>query len=406
MGFVRRMSALALAVGLVAACGSDDSSGSSSADPAKADEIMRVVRETMEDAHLKSVIVKASVDGDVVVEEAVGESMSGVSAGTDMHFRNGSVAMSYVATLLLVLVDEGVVSLDDKVSEWLPDLSNGDRVTLGQLAQMTSGYRDYVLGNAEFNAELDANPFRQWTPEELISYPVSQPLLYDPGTNWNYAHTNYVILGLALEKITGTPLAEALQEKVLGPMGLDQTTDPGTPAIADPALHAFTSERRDALKIPQEVRFYEESTYWNPSWTMARGAIQTTDIDDMHASAIAVGNGDLLTAESYLQMVTRNLIGKTTTLDGCATCFAQSDEYAYGLGIVSTGDWLIQNPFFSGESGVMAYLPSDKVAIAVAITYGEEAFDGSGNTSNKAEDLFQKIGAVLAPEQAPPTPQG
>lgn len=398
------MSALVLTVGVVAACGSDGSTGSGSPDPAKSDEIMQVVRDTMEDAHLKAVIVKASVDGDVLVDEAVGESMSGVSATTDMHFRNGAVAMSYVATLLMVLVDEGAVSLDDKVSEWLPDLSNGDRVTLGQLAQMTSGYRDYVLGNAEFNAELDANPFRQWTPEELISYPVSQPLLYDPGTNWNYAHTNYVILGLALEKITGTPLNEALQEKVLGPMGLDATTDPGTPAIAEPALHAFTSERRDALRIPSEVRFHEESTYWNPSWTMARGAIQTTDIDDMHTSAIAIGNGDLLTAESYLQMVTRNLIGRTTELEGCATCFAQSDEYSYGLGIISTGDWLLQNPFFSGWSGAMAYLPSDKVALAVAVTYDEDAFDGSGNTSNKAEELFQKIGAVLAPDQAPPTP--
>jgi CubicO group peptidase (beta-lactamase class C family) len=70
--------------------------------------------------------------------------MTGVPATTDMHFRNGAVAISYVSTLLLQLVDEKKVSLDDKVSKWLPDIPYSDQVTLGQLAQMTSGYVDYV----------------------------------------------------------------------------------------------------------------------------------------------------------------------------------------------------------------------------------------------------------------------
>ena len=73
--------------------------------------------------------------------------MTGVPATTDMHFRNGAVAISYMSTLLLHLVDEKKVSLDDKVSKWLPDMPHADRVTLGQLAQMTSGYIDFVIGN-------------------------------------------------------------------------------------------------------------------------------------------------------------------------------------------------------------------------------------------------------------------
>ena len=129
--------------------------------------------------------------------------MTGVPATTDMHFRNGAVAISYVSTLLLQLVDEKKVSLDDKISKWVPEIPHSDEVTLGQLAQMTSGYVDYVLGNPEVDALLYADPFRQWTPEELLATVTSKPLFYAPGTNWNYAHTNYVILGLALEKITG-----------------------------------------------------------------------------------------------------------------------------------------------------------------------------------------------------------
>ena len=149
--------------------------------------------------------------------------MTGVPATTDMHFRNGAVAISYVATLLLQLVDEGTVSLDDKLSTWLPDFPSADQVTLGQLAQMTSGYPDYVQQPAFLQA-LVAEPFRQWTPEDLLAEISGLPLIYPPGTNWNYSHTNYVLLGLALEKITGQPVDALLQEKVLDPLGLANTS--------------------------------------------------------------------------------------------------------------------------------------------------------------------------------------
>jgi CubicO group peptidase (beta-lactamase class C family) len=118
------------------------------------------------------------------------------------------------------------VSLDDKVATWLPEIPYTDRVTLGQLAQMTSGYVDYV-STPELTDAQYANPFRSVTPEELIAISTKHPLLYEPGTNWNYSHTNYVILGLALEKITGESMSALMQQTVLGPLGLDNTTDPG-----------------------------------------------------------------------------------------------------------------------------------------------------------------------------------
>ena len=185
-------------------------SPTSTTDTTKADAVMRIVRDTMEQAHLKAVIVRVTVDGKEIVTQAVGESMTGVPATTAMHFRNGAVAISYVATLLLKLVDENKVSLDDKLSKWLPEVPHADRVTLGQLAQMTSGYVDYVIGNTAMNEALYANPFRRWTVHDILSFATSQPLLYEPGTNWNYAHTNYVLLGLALEKATGPGNVEAV----------------------------------------------------------------------------------------------------------------------------------------------------------------------------------------------------
>jgi CubicO group peptidase (beta-lactamase class C family) len=421
---IRGLAVMVLGLGMLAACTSPSNTPAptsppnappttpgitGSADPAKAAAVDNVVQEAIKARHLRAVIVRATIDGKEIITKAYGESMTGVPATVDMHFRNGAIAISYVSTLLLILVDERKVSLEDKASKWVPQIPHSDEVTLGQLAQMTSGYTDYVIGNEEVDALLYTDPFRQWTPEELLATVTSKPLLYPPGTNWNYAHTNYLILGLALEKATGQRMSDLLQEKVLGPLGLTNTTDPGpgTPAIPEPALHAFTSERRAQLGIPTGTRFYEESTYWNPSWTITRGAIQTTNIVDTNATAVGMGTGKLLSPESYQAMISTGLRGKTRALPGCATCFPQSEAYSYGLGIVTTGNWVMQDPLFSGEAGAFAYLPSQKVAIALALTFTEDAFapDGSYKPevgSNAADRVWREIATVLAPDDAPP----
>ncbi len=366
---------------------------------------MRVVRDAMAADHLKAAIVRVTIDGKEIVTQALGDSMTGVPATTSMFFHNGSVAVSYVSTLLLRLVDEKKLSLDDKLSKWLPNVPNADRVSLGQLAQMTSGYPDYVLGNAEFNAALAADPFRQWTSAELLGFAIDKPLLYAPGTNWDYATTNYVLLGLVLEKASGEQLERLLADKVLGPLHLANTANSFTPQIPLPALHSFTSERREDLKVPAGTAFYEDSTFWNPSWTMASGAVQTTNIYDLEATAVGIGSGKLLSPESYKTMVSTDLRGHTTALPGCHNCVVQDAVYAYGLGIVVSGHWLLQNPMVAGEAAVEAYLPSRKIAVAVAVTYQPEAFDGQGDYPNEAEALFRKIGGVLAPDDAPPVPR-
>ena len=408
MSCVRCVLGLLCAVLLLAGCvptaPRTEQSPTSTTDPAKADAVMKIVRDTMAEAHLKAVIVRVTVDGNEIVTRAVGDSMTNVPATTNMHFRNGAVAISYVSTLLLILVDEKKVSLDDKLSKWLPDVPHADRVTLGQLAQMTSGYVDYVIGNTEFETALYQDPFRQWEPDQILGFATSKPLLYEPGTNWNYAHTNYVLLGRALEKATGQDMPQLLEDKVLRPLGLTNTTNSFTPEIPAPVLHAFSSERRQALKIPGGTPFYEESTYWNPSWTITHGAVQTTNIFDMEASASGLGSGKLLSKSSYDRFKSTDLRGKTRTQPGCTTCMELNDSYTYGMGIVISGDWLLQNPLFAGEAGVMAYLPAKKISMAIAVTYQPEAFDEQGNYPNEAAKLFTRIAKELAPDDAPPAP--
>ncbi len=366
-----------------------------------ADDILAIARQAMDDLALNATLLHVAIDGDEIVTGALGESMTGVPATPDMRFRNGAVAISLMSTLMLTLVDDGTIGLDDPIGDLVPGLPDADTATFRMLANMTAGYRDHVQ-NVDFLDALQDDPFRAFTPEDLIGYSLAQPRLFVPGGNWEYSHTNYVILGLALESVTGKTVEQLMQERVLDPLGLDDTVNDPTGQIPEPALHAFTSERREWLGIPAGTRFYEESTYWNPSWTLTRGAVQTTSIRDFATSMAAVGEGTLLSPESSKAQLDRGLLGFGEPMEGCNTCRTLTEQAVYGLGVWIKGPWLLQNPLFSGYSGVSGYLPERKLAVAVANTYGEAAFDAAGSYSNASELLFAAIVDYLAPDLATP----
>jgi hypothetical protein len=116
-----------------------------------------------------------------------------------------------------------------------------------------------------------------------------------------------------------------------------------------------------------------------------------------------VGTGALLSRPSYEAMTGPNLMGFGHKEPSCEpTCFTQFPLYNYGLGVVRSGSWVIQNPQVSGFSATEAYLPSEKVAIAVAVTYLPGAFDAQGNFPNSSDTLFRAVGAVVAPKDPPP----
>jgi CubicO group peptidase (beta-lactamase class C family) len=371
-----------------------------------ASAIADVVQSAMAEGHLRAVIVEVTQGGEVVTRQAFGTSMDGVPATTDMHFRNGAVAFAYLATLLMQFVDEHEVGLDDTIDRWMPDLPEADEVTLRMLANQTSGYPDYETDPA-WEAAWSADPFHIWTFEERLAYAFSRPVAFPPGTNWSYAHTNFMILGEILAEIGGKPLDQLLREEVLGPMGLTDTVASVTSGVPGPVLHTFSSERRGALGIPPTTAFYEESTFWNTQWGTPIGANQTTTIGDMATTAAQVGTGALLSESSYHAMTDPNLLGFGHTDPSCSpSCFTQVDGYNYGLGVVRSGSWILQNPLLAGISGTTAYLPSQEVAVAVAVTYLPGAFDAEGNYANAADHLFRLIGAVVAPDDAPPMPPG
>ncbi len=370
----------------------------------QASAITAIVQKAMKTEHLRAVIVKVTQGDKVLIKQAFGESMNGVPATTAMHFRNGAVAFSYLGTLLMQFVDEHKVKLDDTIERWMPELPEANKVTLKMLANQTSGYPDFEA-DPKWVAAFIADPFHIWTYEERLKYAFARPVQFAPGTNWSYSHTNFMLLGEILSKIGKKSLETLLREKVLVPMGLKNTTASQTSEIPSPVLHAFDSERRTALKIPADVAFYEESTFWNSQWGTPIGANQTTNIDDMITTAVKVGSGALISKSSYEAMAGQHLLGFGKKQDNCApSCGTQTNVYNYGLGIVRSGSWLLQNPLLGGYGAIEAYLPSKKIAIAVAVTFTPEAFDSEGNYPNASDGLFRPIGAYMAPDDPPPMP--
>ena len=397
---------VALSLGLLGVSLNAPATPAETSQSAQMSAITTIVQNAMKTEHLRAVIVKVTQGDKVITRQAFGQSMTGVPATTAVHFPNGAVAFAYVSTLLMQFVDEHKVKLDDTIERWMPTLPEANKVTLKMLANQTSGYPDFETDPA-WLAAWSADPFHIWTFEERVKYAFARPVQFAPGTNWSYAHTNFMILGEILSKIGKKPLDTLLREKVLAPMGLKNTTASQTSEIPSPVLHAFDSERRAVLKIPANVAFYEESSFWNSQWGTPIGANETTNIDDMATTAIKIGTGALLSKSSYEAMTAPNLLGFGHKQDNCApSCFTQVNGYNYGIGVVRSGSWLLQNPLLDGYSATEAYLPSKKIAIAVAVTFAPEAFDSQGNYPNSSDTLLRSIGTYLAPDDAPPPAKG
>ncbi len=353
-----------------------------------AEKVAAAAKRAMEKYHLKAVLVRVTKDTEEMAILAMGESMTSVPATEEMHFRNGAVAISYLGTVLLQLVDEGKVGLDDTIDRWLPNALASDKVTLRMLINCTSGYADFVAVKSFVDA-LYKDPFRAWTTEEQLDFVAGKPLLYDPGTNWSYAHTNFVRLGEALSAITGKSVDELIRERIVEPLGMRGTQSYQTAVIPEPVLHAYTKERGT----------YEESTFWNPSWTLAKGSVMITDIHDLATSARATGTGELVSDKSHKEQVGSSLVGLGGPTDKCpkSVCLKQTPTFHYGIGTFIVGGWILQNPSFYGWGALQAYLPEKDLAIAASATLEKEAKVGL----NGGQMVFDEIAAVLAPGHPP-----
>lgn len=219
--------------------------------------------------------------------EAFGTRVLGedVPVTTDDYFRIGSNTKTMTGTVLLQLVDEGMLTLDDPVSRYRPDVPNGENMRISQLLDMSTGLFSYTSVLA-LNQVMDANPARVWEPEELLAIGLAEPVYFKPGEGFFYSNTNTVLAGLIAEQLTGKPLSDLFEERLFQPLGLTHALLPEITdaSIPDPHPDGYwygtnVSTIETSVLTPHDQAAAEagdllptDITDLNPSWGWAAGA--------------------------------------------------------------------------------------------------------------------------------------
>ncbi|MFF7458331.1 serine hydrolase domain-containing protein [Kitasatospora sp. NPDC008115] len=221
-------------------------------------------------------------DGSWSAAVGVADTASGQPRSPRERFRIGSVTKTFTATVVLQLRAEGRLDLDDPVERWLPGVvrgngNDGSAITVRQLLGHTSGLfsfdEDPVMIQRLASPAFLVHRFDTYPPEELVRTALAHPPLFPPGTSRSYSNTNYLLAGMIIGAVTGRPYAEAIEQRIVRPLGLSATTLPGT-AVGLPRPHALGySKLFGGSPTPLET------TELNPSWGGAAGEMISTTAD-------------------------------------------------------------------------------------------------------------------------------
>jgi D-alanyl-D-alanine carboxypeptidase len=231
------------------------------------------------------------------------------------------------------------LSLADTLDHWLPGVvPDASRVTLRELLNHTSGIANYT-SEVTFDTALVATPLRVWTPLELVSFIDGRPPLFAPGSVWYYSNTNFILLGLIVERITGRPLGDELRDRIFTPLRLVHTAFPTVSAsMPTPFAHGYLLPYNGFVP----VRTYKDVTAWNPSWAWAAGALIST-ADDLARFYGALLSGDLLKPELLAAM--EDTVPVTTDPGGPG----------YGLGLMHDFDRAACSDTWGHDGAVPGY---------------------------------------------------
>lgn len=294
----------------------------------------------------------------------------------DMAFRIGSNTKTMTGTVILQLVQEGKLKLDDKVSKFFDDVPQGDQVTIADLLEMRSGINTYSELKS-FNRTLDEHPEKAFTPQELIQMGIEQPAMFKPGTEYFYSNTNYVMLGVLIERLTGMKLEEAYAKRIFQPLKLTRTSLPAEDdnQLPQPFAHGYlfgTNEDPDLTKDQQKEALAgkllpTDVTNANPSWAWAAGGAISTATDLADYVEALVGGGLL---DDKMQAKRLESIRTNNPND--------PQSAGYGLGIAKLGPMLGHDGSLPGYQSFMGHDPKTGLTLIVlanlqATPAGEQA---------------------------------
>jgi D-alanyl-D-alanine carboxypeptidase len=328
--------------------------GSSHAEPPSLDDTLRpLVTSLMAKMKIPGLIVAVQTADRGSWQAALG--VSDVATHTPMdladHVRIGSITKSMTATVVLQLAQEGRLSLDDPLAPYFPEIDTNN-ATIRQALQLTSGVADYTT--TEFLNSTAADPQRVWSPEELVATVAGQPPMFPAGEGWYYSNTNFVMLGIIAERVTGQSLAQLIADRIFGPLGM---TGCSYPAAADASIpwpsargYMFGLDWGRAASPPAPLPPLVDVADFNPSWAAGAGAAICTAAD-MSIWGRALAAGELLAPEMQAERL--------------AWVPAGDPNAKYGLGVVNIKGLVGHNGEISGYMSQTARRESDGTVIVV-----------------------------------------
>lgn len=323
-----------------------------------------VVRQALTTTGVPSASIAMVQNGAIAYLQAYGEGRVDprTPALPSMRYSIGSISKQFTAAAVLLLAEQGKLSLDDPVSRFVHNLTRGNEVTIRQLLSHTSGYQDYWPQDYVPPFMLQAI-----TADKILDRWARKPLDFDPGTEWQYSNTNFVIAGLIVEKASGEPLLQFLSEHIFAPLGMKSVMNIDQNRLTETDATGYLRYALGPPRLaPKEGK----------GWLFAAGEL-AMPAEDLAKWDISMINQAVLQPASYAQME-REVVLK----NGAGT--------SYGLGVDvrwESGQRAIEH---GGEvSGFTAHnivFPEARKAVVVLVN--EDSVGASGEIARKISDLL------------------
>ena len=320
------------------------------------------------DALARSGVPSASVavvkDGRIAYLKAYGNAKiePKTLATPEMRYSIGSISKQFTAAAILLLQEQGRLSLDDKVSKFVPNLTRANEVTIRQLLSHTSGYQDYWPQDYVMPGMLLPT-----TAPQIMDMWARKPLDFDPGTKWQYSNTNYVIAGVIIEKVARMPLLQFLQEKVFTPLGMKSVSDTDQAKLGDTDPTGYLRYALGPLRAaPKEGK----------GWLFAAGEL-AMPAEDLAKWDISIIEQKLMKPSSYRELSTDTLLK-----NGLST------HYGLGVDVNSQGGHraLSHGGEVSGFTAQNVVFPDDRAAVVVLTN--QDAASASGAIASGISPLL------------------
>ena len=307
------------------------------------DKIDKVVNDTLTRTGVPSASIAVVKDGQIAYVKAYGDAKlePKLPATPQMRYSIGSISKQFTATAILLLQEQGKLSLDDKVGKYVPDLTRANEVSIRQLLSHTSGYQDYWP--QDYVMPMMLQPV---TAQKIMEMWAKKPLDFEPGTKWQYSNTNYVIAGVIVEKVSGMPLLKFLQQKVFTPLGMNSVADIDQEKLGDTDPTGYLRYALGPLRpAPKEGK----------GWLFAAGEL-AMPAQDLAKWDISIIDQKLLKSSSYGEL------GADVRLkNGLAT------QYGLGVSVNSQAGHraLSHGGEVSGFTAQNIVFPDDRAAVVV-----------------------------------------